>query len=235
LDVNILDRDMQINPSPPPPEFLLLTGNPSVKSEVLYAFEVGYRYEWKQKFSVDATAFYNHYDDLIGASPPGSPIVNPSPFFIDIPISVINVRGGQTHGLELFLKYTPVRWWTVSAGVSELRGVSSAGTLFPALMNNPDHEVNVQSKLDLTQFVHFDASYYYNDAITHQLPPLNRVDVGLSTKPIHGFTFSIWGRNLQQDRHKEAIPQIFLGGDIRRSVVFKVIWESGEGSGKAAP
>jgi iron complex outermembrane recepter protein len=233
LDVNILDRTMQINPSPPPPEFLLFTGNPSVDSEALYAFEVGYRYEWKQKFSVDATAFYNHYDGLIGASAPGSPIVNPSPFFIDIPISVINEEGGQTHGLELFLKYTPVRRWTVSAGITELRGVSAAGTAFPALTDNPEHEVNVQSKLDLARFVNFDASYYYNDAISHLLPPLNRLDAGLSTKPIHGFTFSVWGKNLQQDRHKEAIPQLFLGGDIRRSVVFKVIWESDEGARKA--
>ena len=78
-----------------------------------------------------------------------------------------------------------------------------------------------------------DASYFYNDAISHQLPPLNRVDIGLSTKSIRRFTFSIWGRNLQQDRHQEAIPQTFLGGEIRRSVVFKMIWESDEGSGKA--
>jgi outer membrane receptor protein involved in Fe transport len=235
LDEDVLDRDMQINPSPPPPEFLLFSGNPAVKSEVLIAFEVGYRYEWRQKFSLDATAFYNHYDDLIGASAPGSPIVNPSPFFIDVPVQAMNEPGGQTHGLELFAKYTPVRRWTVSAGITELRGVSTAGTAFPALTNNPDHEVNVQSKLDLTRFMNFDASYYYNDAISHQLPPLNRVDVGLSTKPIHGFTFSVWGRNLQQDRHKEAIPQLFLGGDIRRSVVFKVIWESDENSRKTTP
>jgi iron complex outermembrane receptor protein len=235
LDEDVLDRDMQINPSPPPPEFLLFSGNPAVKSEVLIAFEVGYRYEWRQKFSLDATAFYNHYDDLIGASAPGSPIVNPSPFFIDVPVQAMNEPGGQTHGLELFAKYTPVRRWTVSAGITELRGVSTAGTAFPALTNNPDHEVNVQSKLDLTQFMNFDASYYYNDAISHQLPPLNRLDAGLSTKSIHGFTFSVWGRNLQQDRHKEAIPQLFLGGDIRRSVVFKVIWESDENSRKTTP
>jgi iron complex outermembrane recepter protein len=233
LDEDILDRTMQINPSPPPPEFLLFTGKPNVKSEVLYAFEAGYRYQWMQKFSVDATAFYNLYNDLIGASAPGNPIVNPSPFFIDIPISVINEQGGQTHGLELFLKYTPVRRWTVSAGVTELRGVSAAGTAFPALTNNPEHEANIQSKLDLTKFVNLDASYYYNDAISHQLPPLNRLDVGFSTKSIHGFTFSLWGKNLQQDRHKEAIPQLFLGGDIPRSVVFKMIWEPGEGSRKA--
>jgi iron complex outermembrane receptor protein len=233
IDEGILDRDMQINPSPPPPEFLLFTGNPSVKSEVLLAFEVGYRYEWKQKFSLDATAFYNHYDRLKGASAPGSPIVNQSPFFIDIPVAVINEQGGQTHGLELFAKFTPVRRWTVYAGITELRGSSPAGTAFPALTNNPEHEVNAQSKLDLTQFVNFDASYYYNDAISHLLPPLNRLDVGLSTKPIRGFTFSVWGKNLQQNRHKEAIPQLFLGGQIRRSVVFKMMWESEKDQGIA--
>jgi iron complex outermembrane receptor protein len=234
LDEDILDRYIQINPSPPPPEFLLFTGNPAVKSEILIASEVGYRYEWKQKFSLDATAFYNQYDRLIGASAPGSPIVSPSPFFIDVPIIAINEEGGQTHGLELFWKYNPVRRWTVSVGITELRGASPAGTSFPALTNNPEHEFNAQSKLDLTQFVNFDASYYYNDAISHLLPPLNRLDVGISTKPFRGFTFSVWGKNLQQDLHREAIPQLFLGGEIRRSVIFKVIWEPREGARKAA-
>ena len=106
----------------------------------------------------------------------------------------------------------PIRRWTLSAGITELRGTSPPGTGYPAVTDNPLHEVNVQSKLDLTQFVNFDASYFYNDAISHQLPPLNRVDMGLSTKPIHGFTFSVWGRNLQQDRHQEAIPQSLSRG-----------------------
>jgi outer membrane receptor protein involved in Fe transport len=143
-------------------------------------------------------------------------------------VHVINEGASQTHGLELFAKYMPVPQWTVSAGITELRGSSPPGTGYPAVADNALHEVNVQSKLDLTRFVNFDASYYYNDAISHQLPPLNRVDIGLSTKPIHGFTLSVWGRNLQQDRHPEAIPAAYLGGEIRRSVVFKVIWEPDE-------
>jgi iron complex outermembrane receptor protein len=229
IDAGILGRIQQINPSPPPPEFLLYSGSPRVKSEVLLAYELGYRYEWRQNFSLDAAVFYNQYDRLGGLGPPGTPVVNPSPFFIDIPINVVNEEGGQTHGLELFLKYTPVRRWTLSAGITELRGASPAGTGFPAVANNPLHEANLQSKLDLTKFLHLDAAYYYNDAVTGLLPPLNRVDVGLSTKPLHGFTLSVWGRNLQQDRHQEAIPQSFVGGWIRRSVAFKVIWESEEG------
>ncbi len=233
IDEGLLDRIAQINPTPPPSEFLLYSGDSGVKSEIVHAFEVGYRFEWNQKFSVDATAYYNDYDDLAGLSAPGSPIVNPSPFFIDLPVNVINEQGlGQTHGLELFAKYAPVRRWTLSAGITELRGNSPPGSGYPAVADNPLHEVSAQSKLDLTKLVNFDASYFYNDAISGLLPPLNRVDVGLSTKPMHGFTFSVWGRNLQQDRHQEAIPQSFLGGDILRSVTFKVIWEPDEGSGK---
>lgn len=74
----------------------------------------------------------------------------------------------------------------------------------------------MQSRLDLTQHLNFDTAYYYYDAIPHTLPPGNRVDVGLSSKPIHGFTFSVWGRNLQTDRHQEAAafvlpPEKFAG------------------------
>jgi iron complex outermembrane receptor protein len=229
IDAGLLDRIQQINPLPPPPEFLLYSGRPGVKSETLLAYELGYRYEWRQGLSLDAAAFYNQYDRLEGLGPPGAPVVNLSPFFIDVPVSVVNEKGGQSHGLELFLKYSPVRRWSVSAGITELRGATPAGTGFPAAANNPPHEVNVRSKLDFTKFLHLDAAYYYNDAVTGLLPPLNRVDVGLSTKPLHGFTLSVWGRNLQQERHQEAIPQSFLGGQIRRLVAFKVIWESEEG------
>jgi iron complex outermembrane receptor protein len=235
VDEGLLDRIAQVNPSPPPPEFLLYSGDSSVKSEILHAYEVGYRYEWKQKFSLDATAYYNDYDGLAGLSAPSAPIVNPSPFFLDLPVNVINEDASQTHGLELFAKYSPVRRWTLSTGITELRGSSPPGTGYPAVADNPRHEVNVQSKLDVTRVVNFDASYYYNDAISHQLPPLNRVDIGVSTRPAHGFAFSVWGRNLQQDRHQEAIPQSYLGGSLRRSVVFKVIWEPEEGARKAAP
>jgi len=235
IDEGVLYRIAQINSFPPPPEFLLYSGDSSVKSENLHAYEIGYRYEWKEKFSLDATAYYNSYFGLLGISSPGAPIVSPSPFFIDIPVYAFNQGDGQTHGLELFAKYTPVRRWTVSAGITELRGTSPAGTGFPAVTDNPLHEVVARSKLDLTQSVNLDASYFYNDAISLQIPTLNRVDIGLSTKAIHGFTFSVWGKNLQQARHQEAIPQTFLAGEIRRSVVFKMIWESGEGAKKTAP
>lgn len=234
VEAGLRYRVAQINPAPPPVTFLLDSSDPGVKSETVLASELGYRYQWKETVSLDATIYYNDYRRLIGFTPPAAGIINPSPFYVDVPLYLGNVGGGQTHGLELSLKYAPVPRWTVSTGITELRGNSVAASEFPAAAANPRQQVNVRSKLDLTQRVNLDAMYFYCDAISKALPQVNRVDVGVSTNPIHGFTFSVWGRNLQQDRHEEAIPQFYTGGEIRRSVVFKVIWESDEGSGKAA-
>jgi iron complex outermembrane receptor protein len=217
-----------------PPTFLVLTGEPDVKAEIAHAFESGYRYEWKQKFSFDAAIYYNDFGRLIGNAPPGAAIINPSPFYIDLPLLEGNIGSAQTHGLELFLKYTPISRWTVSAGITELRGTSPPGQNVTAATNDPRQQVNLQSRFDLTQHMNFDAAYYYYDAIPHTLPPVNRVDVGLSSKPVRGFTFSVWGRNLQTDRHQETAPFVLPAGEVRRSVVFKLIWESNMDQGNRA-
>lgn len=224
IDNDLLLRLAQVNPIPPPLTFILLEGQPSVRSEILHAFELGYRYEWKQKFSLDAAAYYNGYNRLSGLSA-GTPIVNPSPFYVDLPALVTSVDRGQTHGLEVALSYAPIRRWTLSASITELRGGSTPSTGFPAVANNPLQQFAVQSRLNLTRQLNLDANWYHYNAVSGRLPLVNRADVGLSTNPIRGFSFSVWGRNLQADRHVEAIPQTLLVGEVRRSLIFKILWE----------
>jgi iron complex outermembrane receptor protein len=233
-DNDVRERVAQINPTPPPLTFELIEGEPTVESEILHAYELGYRYEWRQKFSADAAIYYNAYSRLLGLSAPGSPIVNSSPFYVDIPLFVDNLGRGQTHGLELSLKYAPVRRWTVSTEITELRGTSTPSVVYPAVAHNPRQQINLQSRLDLTRHLNFDANWYHYNTVPGELPLINRVDVGASTNPIRGFTFSLWGRNLQQDRHVEAVPETLPGGDIRRSVVFKLLWEPDDSPLKSA-
>jgi len=223
IEEGLVDRASELGEAPP--TFVTIEGNPALRSEILRAFELGYRYQWSKQFSVDATAYYNDYDRLTGYGAPGAPIVNSSPFYVDLPSIVENVGGGQTHGLELSLQYRPVSRWTVSTAITELRGTSVPDAGYPAVAANPEHELNVQSRFDLTRYLNFDSAYYYYDAVHDALPVVNRVDVGFSTKNIRGFTYSVWGRNLQQDRHVEAIPATLLSGEIRRSIIFKITWE----------
>jgi iron complex outermembrane receptor protein len=227
------ERDLLVHSaevSVAPPTFLLLDGNPNLQSEVEYAYEAGYRYQWRERLSFDGAIYYNDFDRLIGNSEQ-APVVHSSPLYIDLPLLFQNLGSGQTHGMELYLSYTPFERWTISTGINALRG-NSVGNIIPGagdggsiVGGDPREQVSLQSKLDLTRYLNFDTTYYYDDSIPQALAPVNRVDVGLSTRPIHQMSFSVWGRNLQSDRHQEALGFVLPAGQIRRSVVFQLTWQ----------
>jgi len=217
-----------------------LVGDPHLNSEELRAYELGYRYKWKDVFSFDGTIYYNDYNRLIGAAL-GAPIVNTVPFYIELPQQIGNFGGGQTHGAEIYFKVRPVRRWVVSAGITELRGTSSAAVQNMAGM--PRHWTNVQSRLDLAHTLEFDSALYYYDAPrpgglgSEVAPAHNRVDVGISARPARGLTLSVWGQDITSAHNLESgigIPGTQTG-DTRRSVVFKMMWESNPEKRKTNP
>ena len=224
IDEDLLLRLAQTNPDPPPLTFLLIQGSHDERSEILHAYELGYRYEWAPKFSADAAIYYNQYDRLTGTVL-GAPIINPSPPYIDLPEVVESLDRGQTHGLELALGYAPLQRWNLAASVTLLRGTSTPTTGFPAVEENPLQQYAVQSRLNVTRSLSFDSVWYHYDGVEGDVAGLNRADAGLSTSPWHGFSSSVWGRNLQQDHHHEGIATNSLPGEIRRSLVFKIVWE----------
>ena len=227
VDSDIRDRSFEASS---PLTFIDFIGSPTVQSEILHAYELGYRYEWKQTFSLDGTIFYNEYSRLESEGTPQAPIVNAAPFYVDIPVPVTNTASGQTHGLELAVAYSPLRRWKLSTAITELNGNSGAQSGLPAVDFNPRHEVNVQSRFDISRHLNFDSAYYYYDAIARLLPPVNRVDVGVSTRAMAGFRFGVWGRNLQSDRQQQATGMTYLSGEIHRSVVFTMVWQSDRGN-----
>jgi iron complex outermembrane recepter protein len=122
-----------------PPTLLIVDGDPDNHSESLHAYELGYRYQFKNQFALDAALYYNDYQHLIGPGPFGQPFVNPVPFFIAVPCPFVNLGAGQTHGFELYLKYAPAHRWTLSSGVTELRGNSAANSEVTASSADPRH------------------------------------------------------------------------------------------------
>jgi iron complex outermembrane receptor protein len=217
-----------------PPTFLQFNGSEDVDSEVEHAFEAGYRYQRKDRFTLDAAAYYNDFYGLVGRVR-GTPIVHTSPSYIDVPLTFANIGPGHTHGLEIYTKYIPIRRWNLSAGFTMLRGNSVAGLTNPApALNDPREQVNVQSSFNLMPHVSLRAAYYYYDAIPNALPPVHRVDAGITVDRFRGFSFSIWGRNLEAQQHQEVQRFILPAGEIRRSLVFKLMWESQPDQNKAA-
>ena len=208
---------------------LKLEGNPALKSEILKAYEAGYRFE-RKAFSLDLAGYYNQYEDLIQTQQ----AVNQLPHTIVMTYQGTNRGRAQTHGIELDVNWQPLRRWTLSSGVTETRGSTNA------LQATPKHLLNLQSQVDLTRKIAVHTALYHYGAVPlgsvvnfaaippQAVPGFDRLDVGGTWRFFPQWSFGVWGQNLQTPRHVETRDTLFGDGSaqIPRSVVFKLMWQS---------
>ena len=214
-----------------PPTFFIFVGNAKLKPERQVAYELGYRYQPTKRLSFDTAIFYNSYSDLIYPDFVNlTRFTNANPPFIGLAIPFTNLLRAQTHGLEFSTKWEAARFWILSAALTENRGTGISR------ISMPRHQANIQSRVDLPLRFEFDSALYYYDAHTISYPvgvtfvehTTNRVDVGLSWHPRPEWTLSVWGHNLQSAHHEEDGSLYFETGQVRRTVVFKMSWQSAQ-------
>lgn len=227
----------------PVPTYLTAFGNPNLKAEAMRAYEAGYRFQASQAFALDADIYYNHYDnlvnlDLVHIGAEGLPVIHQNPLLVEIPLPWQNLGPGQVHGAEVYAEVRPVSRWKLALGVTEVRGnsVNLKGSLNRPVANTPRHQFSVQSRLDLTRYLGLDSALYYYGGIpldrqlveAQNVHAHSRVDVGLSWREFHRFTFSVWGRDLGSGRHPESLPALFTttSSYVHQSVGFSLMWQS---------
>ena len=72
--------------------------NPNLKPETMYSLEIGFRKQYKTRFTLDVSAYFNLYDNLIQYVNIGG--------FINGPFQVQNVAKSQIKGIEFLINYT---------------------------------------------------------------------------------------------------------------------------------
>lgn len=210
-----------------PPILIVYTGNPKIKNEYQTAYEAGYRYQYRQTWSLDVAAFYNSYSDLIFPDLFNARVsFNPFPPFLQLDTTFTNGAPAQTHGLEINNKWMATRWWRLDLNVTENRGTGFS------MFASPRHQFSIQSQIDLPKRFALDSALYHGSPFaaisttTVNVPARNRVDLGLSWRGLRGLNVGVWGRNLQAAQHVEGTGASVATGYVPRSVVFKLSWES---------
>ena len=98
--------------------------------------------------------------------------------------------------------------------------------------DSPQHQFQLQSYLDITKNLEFNAAAYYVDQTSHALfqstvsnPSYIRLDVGLAWRPTRSLELSVWGQNLLDNAHSEftSYHATFLT-EIPRGVFGKITW-----------
>ena len=230
------DRNARLNTAafqPPgsPPFLVSLLSHPDAGIEKLTAYEAGYRIETTQRWSIDLAGFYQEYRGILGYE--AGPVVfenEPAPPHLLLPLHFRNVNAGETYGSEISLQWRATSRWKLIGSYSWLH--MHLRPLEGQEQENPRHQFQLRSYLDLPRHVQFNAAAYFVDRLTVSLDearvPIDRylrLDLGVSWRPIESFEVGVWGQNLLDRRHPEygSFKTTTLT-EVPRNVVAKFTW-----------
>ncbi len=237
------EEDAQVNlyvmpPSPATgnlPVLFSLFGNNQLNSETLIAYEIGYRTRLAERLSVDATAFYNDYDQII-ASVPGTPlpVTRIDPPYLVAPLQLQNSASGYNTGFELAADWRPTIDWRLQLAYSYLHQDIN-GSDGPIFGSGNLNQISLFSSWTLPNNLELDAwgRYVNFDGEIGTLSSLGSVSIDpyfslnlrLGWRPRKDLELSLVGANLLDGSHLEYVQEAFtFPVEVQRSIYGQVKW-----------
>ena len=196
-------------------------GDSDFKSEELIAYEIGYRSQLHENFSLDIALFYNEYKKL-RTQEPGDPIIDASvmPIEIVVPVNAGNNMSGETFGAELVANWqvdTNLRLTgTYSWLKMQLHHHGDNGDLIGEADENvtPEHQASLRSYIDLPYDLEWDTGLFYSSQSyfnkENKVPAHLRCDMRLGWIPSPAWELSLKVENLFDDQHPEYFDNLGL-------------------------
>jgi iron complex outermembrane receptor protein len=208
------ERDVRVNRGAfggMTPVLVSILGSRNYGSEILWAYEAGYRVNPVDPFTLDVTAFYDRYHRLRSLEPQPSVAENdPPPQHLLVALLAQNRLSGQVMGAEgtarwqvlprlrLELSYSHLRMnLTPDPGSMDTESKDIEG-------HSPRHQVYGRSSIDLPLGLELDGMVHWVD----RLPSINiasyvDLDVRLGWRPDPRWELAIVGQNLLRPWRKE--------------------------------
>lgn len=197
--------------------------SPNIKSEVLLAYELGYRVQPNQRTSLSLATYYNVYDNIRSVEKVNAP----APF----PIMLANGQEGESYGTELTLDHEVAPWWRLQLGYTEFhltvrpKPGSNDMTRGSTEASDPQHYLTLRSEFDLPLNLKLYPSYRY---VSHlpapmDVPAYSEIDLRLGWEVNTKLEISMVGQNLLHDYHAEFGPANSRM-EIQRNIYGKLVW-----------
>jgi len=218
--------------------FPRLTGNPDLRPVTVIAYEMGYRAQVAESFSLDSAIFYNQYDRLVVAVPQ-SVQAGFAPGTAILPVRIENRMHGETYGGEVGADWRPLKLWRLYGSYSYLKmnlhldrslPASTRADAESAERRSPQQQLFLQSSFDLPRNVELDIMGRFIDRLSgfvQGIPSYFSLDARVAWRPRKDLEISAVGQNLLDDHHPEfgvspviASPVV----EIRRNVYAKITW-----------
>jgi iron complex outermembrane receptor protein len=214
---------------------ITLLGSQDFDSEIVNAYEMGYRWQVTDKLSCDLALFYNEYDELYALEP----IFN----LPDIDAQFVNAQSGNGKGFELAVDWQARSWLSFALAYSHLKTDltteawigSQAGSDWVTL-SSPKNQVSLRSSIALAEDWRLNLWLRYVDEITCRssgslFEEGTAVDdyfvfnANLIWTPTKNLELMLAGQNLTDSGQLQYISEFQAPAmEIERSVYGKLTW-----------
>jgi iron complex outermembrane recepter protein len=210
------DQDLRITVG----DTVVIRGDRAFKPEKVTAFESGARFTARANVSVEASVFYNDYDDLRSQEA--------TPF-----ITLANLYDGYTTGIELAGNVQPHARWLVHASYTGQRvalkplPASRDATNARAEADDPSHVFSMRSYLNLPRNLELDGFFRAVGKLrASNLPGYQELDLRIGWQATDRFEVSLMGRDLLHARHTEFMSTSSQARYFQREVAVRVTFET---------
>jgi iron complex outermembrane receptor protein len=215
-----IDADVEFFAGP----LTLIQGNRDFRSEVVVAYELGWRVQPATGLSLDVATYHNVYSRLRTQEPtPGAPG--------GFPFVLANRGRAENDGVGLLANFQMAPWlrWTAGYTYLDERFRLEPGSHDPtgatAEGDDPHHQLMLRASLDLPRRVELDAFLRHVGELPQPVvPAYTELDLRLGWQPVPGLELSLVGRNLLHAHHPEFGNPGPTRQEVPRSVFGRVAW-----------
>jgi iron complex outermembrane receptor protein len=204
-----------------------IEGSGRLDSEVMLAYEIGYRVQPSSKVSIDTAVFLNDYENMIMAYT----VLGPTSLSFD------NRTEARVYGAEVEATWQVMNDWRVTGSWTGQR-VQERGLRRNEGMegDTPRHQMQIHSYLNVTDRIELDLGVHYmgrrafvSDFGSYRIGSHWRTDLRLGWKPCARMEVAVGVQDLFDRRHSEfrgeyVWPAEIQQVEIQRNVYGQVRW-----------
>lgn len=210
-------------------------GNPNFDSEIVYAYEVGYRWQASKSLSFDCAVFYNDYDKIY--------TVMPTYGMTGIDEKFVNAQHGAGYGFELVTDWKATSWLSFVASYSflqlDLTTDAYVGSQYGSDFvegTSPHHQASLRSSIAFAENWHLNIWTRYVDSIANRnsadilgssikIDSYLLFDANITWAPTKNIEFMLAGQNLLDEGRLQYVSEYSTPAEeIRRGVYVKATW-----------
>jgi len=146
--------------------------------------------------------------------------------YIVLPISLSDTVSVESYGLETSLNWTVTDNWALGFGYSYLK--KKDRETHNVMKDNPKHQFNVQSNLNLPYNLELDTYAYYVDDMKENAGGVDsyvRLDFRLGWQASENVELSLVGQNLLEHNHDEWDGTLAAGDQVPRAGYVMMKWD----------